>query len=356
MEPAIGRSLTQGFRIAKNSGPGIGVYAGSWMIIGLAAFLLLAMAGMPPELAERPAAPSAPAAPPAAAPPEAAVPAAPSPTAESGNLFTDLNDTVDHSAAHDPAPVAAASAAGVEETPDTNAEETMRLLAERNRIVGDWLRTAWPVLSVLILLVLGAGLMLSGGQIGYMAHSLRTGQYQVKEFFRAGLRSLPALFAATGIWVAAVAGLLLAVVAGLLLLRPVLKALPGVLIGLIGTLVAVACLALAIWISVRLSFWFIAVAADGLGPMAAARASFKATQGRWWRLLGFGLLAGIISSATWIPFRVLEWIGKTVGGPGGNALDLLSNLLGLAASLYIGFALLAAYIHYYDDAKGAASS
>ena len=73
MEPSIGRSIGQGFRAANRSWAGIGLAAGSWLVVGLFVILSIALTKVPEELFRQPAAA------PTATPPAVHQPASPTP-------------------------------------------------------------------------------------------------------------------------------------------------------------------------------------------------------------------------------------------------------------------------------------
>jgi hypothetical protein len=149
------------------------------------------------------------------------------------------------------------------------------------------------------------------------------------------------------------------VVAGLLLIFGLLAFLvsalssvaPGWLSGLLGVLVGLAALVAMVYVGIRLSFWFIAVVADRLGWIDGCRASLRVTKGRWLKVAGLGLVLLAISFAIGLPFSFLEWIGNRIGGVGASIFGVIANVAGAIASLYVGFALLAAFIKFYVDAK-----
>jgi hypothetical protein len=176
----------------------------------------------------------------------------------------------------------------------------------------------------------------------------------VAEFWQAANRAFVPLLGAAGLLALASGTLAVGVAllaAGLGLLDRVL---PPLAMGLLGLAAWAALFAGMVWLLVRVAaFWFIAVVADRQGPIAGLKTGFRATRKRFWRLLGLGLLALLISLGAGLPFAFLEWVGATLGGGAGGALGLLSNLLGGFISIVVGVAVSAAFIRFYLDARGA---
>jgi hypothetical protein len=111
-----------------------------------------------------------------------------------------------------------------------------------------------------------------------------------------------------------------------------------------------------IWLAVRLLFWFVAIVLDGVGPLAGLKASFAATQGRWWKALGLMAVGLLIAIGVGLVFQIVGGIAGSASGPVGGIIGLFLGVLGLAANLYVGFALLGANISFYRSAKSAGSS
>lgn len=341
MGPGIGRSIGAGLRAAVRSWPAIGLLIGGWIAVFLIAVLCLGVTNPPPELFEEaPAADLGVAPVPAPAPtdPPAAAPDAGS-TETPDSLFDEMQ-----------APAAELPAAASAETSAPDDEE-----AQRNRIIGQWLGRAWPMVLLCALVILAANLWLSGGQIGYLVKQLQDGKAPLAEFWQTANRAFVPLLGATGLLAAAVGVLAI----GIALLATALTLLGGVLpetvMNLLGLILGAALLAALIWILIRAAaFWFIAVVADRLGPLAGLKAGFRTTRKRFWPILALGLLALLISWGAWLPFMALDWVGMTFGGGLGGVLRLLGNVLGGLVSAFMGFAVSAAFIRFYLDVRAEA--
>jgi len=79
---------------------------------------------------------------------------------------------------------------------------------------------------------------------------------------------------------------------------------------------------LADYISVRLSFWSVAIVIDGRGLIDGARAAWELARGNWWRLAGLTLMT---FGAKWTARR---WVPVPYGEV---AIDWLIALVGYAA-------------------------
>lgn len=369
MGPTIGRSIGQGFRAANASWAGMAVFGAGWLLVGLVAVGGVALTSPPQEVFEgrgiaipeatipdlgEPEAPAAPeaAAPDAAAPETIAPETAVSPEAseaQTPTLFEELETTPE-------AAPAEPSVAGLEPPAPALGELEAADDARRDRLFNEWVRRAWPILLVCAVLVLGAGVWLNGGQIGYLVLRVRTGQAKVADLWRTGTKAFGALM---GGWVLSLLGfgvVLLSVSVFGFVFQALPNAIPDWLVTLLTIIIVVGVVGASIWLFVRLSFWFIAIVADAVGPITGLKASFRATRGRWWKVAALGLLAILVSYAALIPSMVLEWLGGLARGPAGFVLGILASVAGVVAGLYTGFAVLAAYIRFYEDVKPAAAA
>lgn len=317
MAPGIGRSVGEGFRAALRSWPAIGLLIGGWLAVFLVAVLCFGVTNPPPELFEE------------------------APAADVGGGSPGIG-----ALPSEPAVV----------KPDAAVEEPALPLDDagerQNRIVGQWLGRAWPMVLLCALLMLAANLWLSGGQIGYLVKQLQDGKSPLAEFWQAATHAFVPLLGATGLLAAA--SVALAVSVALLGMVSALLGgvLPALMVNLLGLLIGVALFVALVWLLVRAAaFWFIAVVADRLGPVAGLKAGFRTTRGRFWRILLLGVVVLLISWGCWLPFVLLEWAGTAMGGGAGGVLRLLSNLLGGLVSAFVGFAVSAAFIRFYLDAR-----
>lgn len=346
MGPSIGRALSEGFRAANRSWAGIGFFAGVLLLVTVISLITIASTRPParqfPVREEESVIAPAPAVPPSPAS-EATPPAA------SGDvdLFNQLETTQPP-----PAPAAAETPSPVAQpAPPLPATETAAERADE-RARADWLGRAWPVIAAVLLLMLVANVWLSGGQIAYLAARVSHQPAKLSMFWQEGTRAFGRLLGTWGLMMGAGAVLLLA----LALLGAALSPLPEGVRKVLGVLLVLALLAVGIWLVVRLSFWFIAVVVDRVGPVAGLKASLSATQGRWLKTAGLGLLVALISIGVSLVFGLAEGLGNLIGGGAAVVLGVAGNLAGLVASLYIGFAALAAYIRFYQDVKGSATA
>ena len=300
MAPGIGRSFREGFRAAGRSWAGIGVFAAGWLIIILLVILGVALTNPPADLFR----------------------------GQQAALTTP------------DAPSAATAARPAADTPAMEA----------------WFGRAWPMLLLAFLFVITANVWLTGGQLGYLAARMRGQPAGVSEFWRSAGRAFGPLLGGTVLAFLVQAALVLFV----LINGWILSLLPGGGRGwplvLFAVLVWTPAIAALLWILIRLSLWFVAIVVDRLGPVAGLKASFRMTRGYWWKLAGMGLLLALISYGVWLPVGLLEWAGSAAGGAAAMIFGVVGNLLGTVASLYVGFAMVAAFIQFYADAKPAAPS
>lgn len=368
MEPRIGRSIGQGFLAASKSWAGIALFAAGLTGLTLLVVLGVLLTNPPPKAFERraqaprfelpgfPAQEAQAQEPPAPAAnagtgteteadtgtePATEEPAAEKPAAggdEEVSLFDQLETAEDKAAVAPPALPAA---------PAPDAQATAQAQAEEARAVSAWFGRAWPVLLLLVLIAVAGNVWLSAGQIGYVAKRVTSQRAPISEFWRVGTRAFVPVLGGVLLGLAGLAALVVTV----FLFSALLGVLPNAARAVLGVVFGAALLVGLVWLVVRLAFWFIIIVADRQGPLAALKASFRASRGRWWRLAGLGALLVLISYAVWLPFAFLEWIGGVVGGGAAVALGAVSNLGGLIASLYVGFAALGAYIRFYEDTK-----
>ncbi len=371
MEPGIGRSLGQGFRAANRSWAGIGVFTGIWVAVIGTAIASVALTNPPRQLTQEGPVPSLGS--PLPSPTQTASsasgsresskePSVPATASQSSattdtkptDLFKNLATAASPNMNQAPEPTPAAASA----TPATTQTiQAVREAREREaRMVQEWIARSWPVLLISILCLITANLWLTGGQVGYLAEQVARQSATLSTFWIAGTQAFRALLLASLVWLLSMSGLLLVAVLIALLFSVLGGKLPVWVLIVPGLLLIIGVVAGLVWAGVRLSLWFIAIVADRLGPIAGLKVSFHATRGRWWKTAGLGLLVALISYAVWLVVVLLEWIGNTIGGPMALIMGILGNVGGLVASLYIGFAGLAAFIQFYADTKSGAAS
>ena len=314
MAAAIGRSIKAGFAVGNKSWAGMAAYAGGWVNVGLfvagVLFLAGSVAPVPQELTKafRPTTP-----PPAEAP--------------TTNTVT-------------PAPV---------EQLQTPPAAQARLNDEHvMQVAGEWLGHAWPFVALLVIGMLVAASWLYAGQLGYVTKQVREGRAPIAELWQAGNRAVGPLLAGSllSLLAAAVGALIIGAMAWLLSLLPEVAGM------VVGAILFVAAGVAAVWLLVSVTFWFIAIVADRLGPLAAVKASFKTVRSQWWKTLGLLACLMLIALAIALPLGIVEGIGNTMGGVGGGVLVMVSNILQLVVvNVYFGFVFSAASIRYYEDSK-----
>ncbi len=363
MQPQIDRALLQGFRSANRSWPGVGVTIAGWCGIGLIA-LILSVAGVlglaiarPIAESFRPAppvdsiAPSASSESPAAADPEQpaeTIPPQPTAnTAESRTLFDQLK-------------------VGRDLLPPQKAEHLRRqfwdhVSAQAVQAAHGRLSGLIGVVAVFFLTALGVYLFglhwLLAGQIGYVAEHVRTGQLTLSTFWNQAWRHWLSLLGIGGLWVLlylAIGVIVLVGVLGVWFARAVLPLWSLVLLvagAIMGLLVGL------IWIGVRQTFWAVAAVVDSLGPMAAWKASWQATQGRWWRTFGLGLVLASLYGVVLMIAGIVHLFGLLVTALGAPILGVLIMLfrmmLQVLAGLYLSFVMFATLVRFYEDTKSA---
>jgi hypothetical protein len=353
MEPSIGRALSDGFRAANRSWAGIGFFLGTLLLMTVISLVAIASTNPPaPPVpgAESPAAPVPVApTPPAVEPPASTSAADSAPPAASGevNLFNQLE-----TAQPPVAPAAVPQLAASDPVSASAAPAAVAQTDEQTRAFREWFGRAWPLALFILLLMLVMNVWLSGGQIGYLAAQVSHQPAKLSALWQEGTRAFGRLLGAWALLMGAGAALLLV----LALLASLLSPLPQGVRGVLGVVVLLAALAAGAWLVVRLAFWFIAVVVDRVGPMAGLKASWRMTQGRWLKTAGLGLLVGLISIGVSLIFGLVEGLGRLIGGWAAVGLGLVGNLAGIVASLYIGFAALAAFIRFYQDVKGQAAA
>ena len=312
MGPAIGRSIGQGFRVANGSWAGMACYAGCWAGVFMLVFLAMVLSGVPQELFRAPA--STPPSQDQAAPQDAVAPA---PTPAAGEI-----------------------------TPADQEGEMAPV--DQDRLVREWLGRAWPIVGLVVLLVLAAGAWLYGGQIGYLAARLRGQPATVATFFASGTAAFWPVLGSSLLSLAVTGGMGLAI--GLVVL--VFSGLPIAVSRVLNVIVVVAGVVAMVWVLVRLSLWFVAVVVDRRGPLGGLRASVEATRGKWWKTFGLLALLVVIGMSATVVFNLLAGLGAALGGPGGAVLQVVVTILQLLiVNLYLGFAITAALIRFYEDAK-----
>ena len=363
MGPSIKRALGEGFRAAARSWAGLGFFAGALLLVLIVSLIAIVSTRPParqfptpeeslavPQTPATAPSPTTSAAPPAAPTPEAAPP---SPSGDV-NLFNQLETTQPPAASE---PVAPAAAAPASETappapalPAVNAAQARA--DEQERAMREWLGRAWPVIAVALLFMLAANVWLSGGQIAYLNAQLGHPPAKLSVFWQEGTRAFGRLLGAEALSMLAGAVLVLLLALAMGALSP----LPPAVRNVFGFLMLAVLLVVGVWLVVRLSFWFITVVVDGVGPVAGLKASWRATRGRWLKTAGLGLLVGFLSFGVSLVFRLIEWLGSLIGGSAAVMLGAAGALAGLVASLYVGFVALAAFVQFYRDAKGSATA
>lgn len=377
MEPGIGRSIREGFRAANRSWAGMGFFLGCWFLVTMIAVVLLSLTRPPQELfqqrTELPAGERTLTPPvlPATSQPThktdmfkqlASTESTPAPAGDTTTATATVTATTTPSsdvtkaalpAAAAPTPASeAAKVAMPAATPAKSAETIKRQrAAEQDRIVADWFKRAWPALLFCVAMFIVVNVWLSGGQIGYLAKLVNRQPATVSDFVATGTASFGTLLGASLVLLLALGGLSLLVALVVVLLSALSRVTPGWFVGILGLLLGLGAIIGLLWLFVRAAFWFIAIVIEHQGIVNGLKASFRASRGRWWPVAGLGVVMVAIGYGVWVPFGILEWVGNLIGGGTAVGLGLISNVVGLVASLYVGFTTLAAYLCFYTDAK-----
>lgn len=213
-----------------------------------------------------------------------------------------------------------------------------------------WLGRAWPLITLMVAVFMVGTSWLYGGQLGYIVKQVREEASPVSELWRAGTRALGPMLA--GSLLSLLASAVVALVIGLI--GWVVSLLPQVLGMVLGLLLLASALVAVVSVLVSVTFWFIAIVADRLGPLGGLKTSFRIVRGRWWKTCGLLGCLMLIALALALPLGILNGIGNAVGGVGGVGLVFLSSMLQLlVVNLYLGFVFSAASLRYYEDAKTA---
>jgi len=330
MAPGIGRVIGQGFRTAGRSWAGIGVFAAGWLLLWVVVTVLISLTGVPQELIV----------------PPAPVSEAPAPLVEGGDTAKDpFGQMATPPGAQQPPPAEPA-------VMPPQSQET----AAREQAVAEWFGRAWPVLGLCVLVYAALSLWLTGGQIGYLAQRVTARQARISAYWTAGARAFGSLLGASLLVLLALAALVLLLSLLGAVFSPLSRTAPEGLRVALGLIVGVAVLVGLLWVAVRLSFWFITIVVDRLGPLAGLKASFRATRGRWWRVCGLGASLWLISLVAYGGFMLLNALAGFMGGVGEIVIILLAVLLYLVAYVYLEFTRTAAYLHFYEAARAPSSS
>ena len=352
MEPAVTRSIGQGFSAANKSWTGIACYAGGWIALALFVILSVVMTNPPPEVFQEPqAAERKPANVPDTAPP---VPTE-TDTAEPVTVFDQMETVLQPPARPEASPAGTPSdttATDADSTqaasaPEASAEASSAQNEQRRVVIRQWFSRAWPLLLFSLLLFIAASSLLYAGQIGYLAKRVITQQASAKDFWVEGSRAFLPLVGGSVLALAGLSGFALAFA----LLAALLSALPQAAGAVLGLVLMTAIMAALMWLLIRLSFWFVVIVVERQGPLAALKASFRVTKGRWWKLAALGCLMAVISYGATLIFLLVQWIGGVIGGPAAAVLGVLGQVAAAVAGVYVSFAALGAYIRFYTDAK-----
>ena len=352
MEPAVTRSIGQGFSAANKSWTGITCYAVGWIALALLVILSLVMTNPPAEIFQEPqAAENKPANVPETVPPVSAKASTTEPVTVFDQMETTPQppETPEASQAGSPSDTTATDAASTPaaSAPDASAEAPSAQNEQRRVVIGQWFSHAWPLLLFSLLLFIAASSLLNAGQIGYLAKRVIAQPASAKDFWTEGSRAFLPLLGGSVLAMLGLGGFALAFV----LLAALLSALPqaaGVVLGLV---LMTAILAALMWLAVRLSFWFVVIVIEHQGPLAALKVSFRVTKGRWWKLAALSCLMALISYGATLIFALVQWVGGAIGGPVAAVLGVLSQVAAAVAGVYVNFAALGAYIRFYTDTK-----
>ena len=214
-----------------------------------------------------------------------------------------------------------------------------------------WLARTWPVLLFCMFLLIFAGNWIYCAQVSYLTEVIRGEGARVSAFWIGGTRSFVSILLAgllaLGIYGGGGGTVWIGIALSVGLLSQVSKVLSAILVALL----LLGAVVLFVWFGVRLSFWYLSIPADQLGPVAGLRISYQRTKGRWWYTAGFFLVLTLVAFAVGLGFWILEWgVGKVPGGFSA-VLVPLTVLLGVVTNLYMSFFQLASTIAFYDGMK-----
>ncbi len=211
--------------------------------------------------------------------------------------------------------------------------------------VFDWLKKAWPAVVLLtIFLILGI-YFLEAGKIWFLAKKIREDQAGLADFLAAGWKLFWPLITAS---ILSISVLLLPILLCVGLASLSFAIMPHGLAGILAFFAVMAVIVFLVWLGVRLYFLGIAVVADQKSPIEAWKSSFHATLGRWWPVLGFGIVLWLLSVGADIVMNMTKVILAFVAG---KAVGLLVIVLGFVVKIFISFLNTGAAIYYYDETK-----
>ncbi|MBT2531876.1 hypothetical protein J7E83_07015 [Arthrobacter sp. ISL-48] len=121
-------------------------------------------------------------------------------------------------------------------------------------------------------------------------------------------------------------------------------------VGRVGVLVLIpvglACIALTIWIYIKVMVAPAAVVIEELGAMDGLRRSWELTRGNWWRVLGItlvvGIMVGVIAQVVMIPVSLLSTFFTGVISPHGGPDQALLAAVALGVATAVISALVGA--------------
>jgi hypothetical protein len=207
--------------------------------------------------------------------------------------------------------------------------------------MGEWSSRAWPLLFLLLLVVVLVNVWLTGGQIGYMGARVSGRPAPLPLFWQEASQAFVRLLAAWGLLL--VVALPVGALTGFLV-----SALPEGLGTFLMLVIRLAFVAISAW----LSFWFIAVVVDRLGPIAGLKAGFQVGRQHVAKTIGLGFLIGLIFVGVSLAVNVVTAGTLIVGGGLAGFLLVVTVLAGFLASFFVTFASIASFIRFYQDAKG----
>ena len=297
MNPSIKKAIGSGFNAANKSFLCMILYVSLWVVATLLVFLVM-------------------------------IPTKP-PVQSLANVFKNRSELA--------APQANAAAA-------PGQEVKKREPTPEEKEIEQWFLRIWPVVMLMVLFLILAGIFLYGGQIGYLTKQIRGEPAKTSDFMTAASKSFIPL---VGVYLLSFAliGAPLLVGGGLIALSA--KIFPTAFSILLSAVFIVSVLVLFAWLGVRLVFSGLAVPADHIGPIESLKTSFRITKGRFWNVVLFSVVLNLISLAVDVSFRLLNWIGGFMGG----ALIFILAFLSIGIGIYLAFLKEAATIFYYDEAK-----
>lgn len=232
--------------------------------------------------------------------------------------------------------------------------------AQQESIV-EWFPVLGPFMFILIILFLVLWTWIYGGLLGYLAQKLRKNQTGMREFLHYGSHAFGRVLSAYILFFCVIFG---GGFLGIFLPFSTLwdssaATILGSILKIIAILAALAVFLFLVCFVLRSPFWFIAVVADGEGPIAGLKKGFSLSRGHLRKLFELALLLFLIQVAIHVVFFIVQAIiGVLSSMPWAGfssiarVLALMVNISGQwVGSVYMTAVSVAAFIHLYDKIR-----